>query len=874
MNTNKKQVIFSIIAVLLTAGLIWWVLSIQQTSPPALEEGVVAKVGDKNVMASEFKDLLSDAAPGKDANSIDEELKKDVLNYLIEGELLKQKAEELGITVSDSDISEKIDELDIENTPESRKNAEIQVLRDKVYNEVITRRSLQYITVRFDRYFGDDFALSEEELERIRRGREEVNRQERRYADSVVNDLERRLEAGEITFEEAMNIVEEDVSLSPTHWEFAGWPLTGEVIFDGSFLPQDLKESPFHKAFEVDTPSLVGPYLHEMTYLKNPEDAAYPELIDEHEKIKKPGMWVILNVTEVHNGEALTRDEWLETQRVLKVQVADGQNVSFLNFSNTASAVHGTQSNHAGSCSIKRKINTGNSNQRGVVVARTLYMTDSGAGPYSLDTSSSMTQDGSGAYGYSGCALKTKSLSGSCFDFGEWCCGDSHNPHKLTFNNVDGYDWIHWDYFSSAGTTSRNKSFSSVSGGDASLLVNVVNGRTVYINVYAEQDPVEPECTSKDSLSCQGNDIYWFDSCGSAEALYLSCEGDFVCENSECIDPCAPQRNTYQCVDVDSDGDGDDIYWFNKCGERTDKKEFCGIEREEGAWDPYCKTEPFGDVWEERGVAINGCSLSTDICTTDSLREDRLKEECEYGCKSDACFLPEITASITAEPASGEEPLHTTLTAKITINEPWGGWGDSSYHIWWNCSNTSESISETEAACGALPTVSSGACAVNSNGYRCIGLSEDEIEVDHTYLAGDDNDKTCNPPDTPAKLHNAKLIAEKTPAPESASAFEAVKVDPLIVPDCLPPVTGEGEDIEDEITEPRSGLINSLADMTRVLLTILAPILAAAYVFAGVKMFTSMGNPAALATAKNIIIYATLGYGVVLFGWVLLTALS
>jgi hypothetical protein len=86
--------------------------------------------------------------------------------------------------------------------------------------------------------------------------------------------------------------------------------------------------------------------------------------------------------------------------------------------------------------------------------------------------------------------------------------------------------------------------------------------------------------------------------------------------------------------------------------------------------------------------------------------------------------LPTLTSTLTADPSTGVSPLSSRLTATA------GGTatGTLNYSFWWNCENSSTSVSETIAACGN-PT--------NDIGAKFDGvdvLTEDPL---HTYASAD-----------------------------------------------------------------------------------------------------------------------------------------
>lgn len=143
----------------------------------------------------------------------------------------------------------------------------------------------------------------------------------------------------------------------------------------------------------------------------------------------------------------------------------------------------------------------------------------------------------------------------------------------------------------------------------------------------------------------------------------------------------------------------------------------------------------------------------------------------------------ELEASLTANPASGQAPLTAYLVASAAGTAS----GTINYSFWWDCDDPGTSMSSVSAACGALPTPSSGSCAENDNGYKCEGLVGTITSVptpNHTYSS--------------VGAYTGKVIIERGTAPsaEARAAINVLGVTPG-VPTPLSPgaSTGPGPEI-------------------------------------------------------------------------------
>lgn len=99
------------------------------------------------------------------------------------------------------------------------------------------------------------------------------------------------------------------------------------------------------------------------------------------------------------------------------------------------------------------------------------------------------------------------------------------------------------------------------------------------------------------------------DNCSSSEVCTV---GDSSCNSAQ-------SHASYQCS-------GDDIYYYDACGSKEDKKQDCGDSGYTG--NNYCHDN---DVY--RNYVTRGCSGNS--CTANTTKEKQ--DDCEYGCSNNEC---------------------------------------------------------------------------------------------------------------------------------------------------------------------------------------------------------------------------------------------
>jgi len=182
-------------------------------------------------------------------------------------------------------------------------------------------------------------------------------------------------------------------------------------------------------------------------------------------------------------------------------------------------------------------------------------------------------------------------------------------------------------------------------------------------------------CMPHDSYSCYNNDVYWYDSCSvieeKKEECYKSCSGwgsnyckdgdvyhSRTCYNTGCsgnscysnsytseskVADCSQGCSGGSCLSCTSQDHyscyDNDVYWYDSCGNRENRKQDCGPDSC-NSWGPnYCKD---GDVYHSRTCSNRGCSGNS--CYSNSFNDEEKQEDCPSECSEGACL--ECTSGI------------------------------------------------------------------------------------------------------------------------------------------------------------------------------------------------------------------------------------
>jgi len=165
---------------------------------------------------------------------------------------------------------------------------------------------------------------------------------------------------------------------------------------------------------------------------------------------------------------------------------------------------------------------------------------------------------------------------------------------------------------------------------------------------------LERQCQPHSYKQCQGNNVYWYDSCGNIENLYESCESNEKCSNSECVKVCEEEyigetickgnavAQQFQKSDCSTE-------WtiLETCD--YDCKDGACVEKECGERPDWAKPSEWGSCLEGKIERVNyKCDSSTNFdwisyteskpckCSNDDMCKD--DEKCENSvCKAVNC---------------------------------------------------------------------------------------------------------------------------------------------------------------------------------------------------------------------------------------------
>ncbi len=269
-------------------------------------------------------------------------------------------------------------------------------------------------------------------------------------------------------------------------------------------------------------------------------------------------------------------------------------------------------------------------------------------------------------------------------------------------------------------------------------------------------------CKSQFRLKCVDNDLFWFDSCGNREGKKMSC--DFGCEIDRCI-------REDEAVFNDSDDcelhayfscDGNHVYWFDSCGNKEDKKEYCAYGCDGSKCitpeDAECMDSDGGYDVYEAGIATYGSTSLSDQCNTDgTLTEKYCHSNTEikwnttscpdgYVCEEGAC-IPYNQSSCESHHTHScynenvwwfdscgtpeeikEECIYGCINGECTVQ-------NCTSHANHTC-NQNEGMIYWYDSCGAMEDVKDQCQGYGCLGEVCITQCNDTETMGDYYVAG------------------------------------------------------------------------------------------------------------------------------------------
>ena len=320
----------------------------------------------------------------EEPEEIDEEMERVLLDQLIEWEIINIKADEWEIEIDEEDFEnegkkrlgeerfEKLDSLPEEQRSITREVIENEALVEKVKEEGVEWREGGLVLVRFDKYLIDGIPPGVQEWPSGEEA-EQRAKEQREYADKLVEEIYEKLQEGSITFKEAMEKTKKD----PVVGEEGFYPLlvplsqnfTKEEWMEGKGLLQekDLKENLRETEEGLNEPFVVS--------------------TEDYFGKKKESYWVIADISEVNEGISGSYSDWMEELKKEMVDFIDENYEELYDIGNTffQTAFAAPGGKYCGVDTSKIGIQTGLVGNTAGLIIKTQYYNESGNGPFPLD---------------------------------------------------------------------------------------------------------------------------------------------------------------------------------------------------------------------------------------------------------------------------------------------------------------------------------------------------------------------------------------------------------------------------------------------------------------------------------------------------------
>ncbi len=167
---------------------------------------------------------------------------------------------------------------------------------------------------------------------------------------------------------------------------------------------------------------------------------------------------------------------------------------------------------------------------------------------------------------------------------------------------------------------------------------------------------------SYDYLRCSGNSVYWFDRYGNQKSLYQTCGYNQTCNNDSCVTNTNTNTNTQptNCVAHTSKGCfNNSVYWYNSCGTMQEVYQTCNGTCQEG----QCSTSGTGTT----GTGGGGTTTTGGGATTASYITVKTKENLVVTLLArKESGSPEFTKNISA---SANEKINFLMVVKNTSDK-------------------------------------------------------------------------------------------------------------------------------------------------------------------------------------------------------------
>lgn len=213
---NKPRFIFwaGFLAVLMLT-----VVGIFYSDKMTKDRNLLATVGEEKIMVEDLNRAIYGiefaGTPEIPTTPVNEEERKRMIEELITRSLVRQELKRLGIEVTEDEVSLYIEQNvpDFDSyTPEqknlTRAGVKDMISIEKIKDSQIAWREGRVLIARFDRAYQE-----------IPANMEELFASDRKYARQLIEGLHTRVKAGEISFEKAMDLANNDPVIGKPAWD-------------------------------------------------------------------------------------------------------------------------------------------------------------------------------------------------------------------------------------------------------------------------------------------------------------------------------------------------------------------------------------------------------------------------------------------------------------------------------------------------------------------------------------------------------------------------------------------------------------------------------------------------------------------------------
>ncbi len=254
----------------------------------------VARVGNEAISKAQVSKFSNECNLGE----------KEALDFLVDNKVLDKWANDEKIIISGEQTKAETTRIGGKDPKDCKRlAARVNLLRNALLDNLTNFRSGKYIAVNFDRYIETPFAKSDLSAAELTK----LNKEERQYADELVNSLNKDLADKKVSFEDAINKVNEDPRFG-LNGRYATSVRSGDFSADdyaeklGLMASPDLRNlADSLKIGEISQPFVVRFDLN----LENPE--AKPKMVDIR--------YIILKVERAGSGYQGSGDQLLNETR-------------------------------------------------------------------------------------------------------------------------------------------------------------------------------------------------------------------------------------------------------------------------------------------------------------------------------------------------------------------------------------------------------------------------------------------------------------------------------------------------------------------------------------------------------------------------------